>query len=226
MRVKQIAVALFALSLLLSACGNHKNGESATYAESGNNPETNGREIIDKGDLNDLSGSLDETQMQPEVTGPAPGSEPTSETGSSEADHPSDKEMMGTAGQLYSLAFHAMFEMDEGLNSDMKYISIDFSELTQLTEQDKAYIMASFDSYGVEVRDAAFDELKQEEGFKDKLVLEGILLQVKKVDVSEAAAVIEGSKYRAGNGAIGTKITLKLEDGSWSVSDAGTTWIS
>ncbi|RCX18116.1 hypothetical protein DFP94_10770 [Fontibacillus phaseoli] len=226
MRVKQIAVVLLASSLLLSACGNHKDSESSTYAESGNNPKTNSREIIDKGDLNDLSGSLNGSQMQPDGSGSAPDGGTTSETDSSEGDPPLDKEMKGTAGQLYSLAFHAMFEMDEGLNSDMKYIAIDFSEMTQLTEQDKTYILASFDSYGVEVRDAAFDELKQEEGFKDKMVLEGILLQVKKVDVSEAAAVIEGSKYRAGNGAVGTKITLKLEDGSWSVSDAGTTWIS
>lgn len=134
--------------------------------------------------------------------------------------------MRGTAGQLYSLAFQAMMEMDEGLNSEMKYIAIDFSELTQLTEEDQAYILASFETYGVETRSASIDELKQEEGFKDKLVLDGVLLLVEQVEISEDAAIIEGSKYSSGNGAIGTKITLKLEDGSWSVSDAGITWIS
>lgn len=200
MRVKPIAVVLLASSILLmSACGSDKDGGSATYAEPGNTAQTNGQEIINKENFTDVSVNPDESQEQPE----------------------------GTAGQLYSLAFQAMFSLDEGLNGNMEYIALDLSELTQLTDQDKTYILDSFADYEVTVRDATFEELTQEEeNFEDSMSLSGVLLQVKKVDVGEDSAVIEGSKYRSGTGAVGTKITLKLEDGTWNVTDSSMTWIS
>lgn len=200
MRVKSIAVVLLASSLLLmSACGSNKEGGSATHVKPGSTPPTNGQEIINKEDITGVSVNLDEPQMQPD----------------------------GTAGQLYSLAFQAMFSMDEGLNGNMEYIALDLSELTQLTDQDKAYILDSFAAYEVTVRDATFEQLaKEEENFEDSMALSGVLLQVQKVDVGEDSAVIEGSKYRSGKGAVGTKITLKLEDGTWNVTDSSMTWIS
>lgn len=200
MRVKPIAVVLLASSILLmSACGSDKDGGSATYAEPGNTAQTNGQEIINKENFTDVSVNPDESQEQPD----------------------------GTAGQLYSLAFQAMFSFDEGLNGNMEYIALDLSELTQLTDQDKSYILDSFADYEVTVRDATFEELAQEEeNFEDSMSLSGVLLQVKKVDVGEDSAVIEGSKYRSGKGAVGTKITLKLEDGTWNVTDSSMTWIS
>ncbi|WP_435923706.1 hypothetical protein [Paenibacillus sp. DYY-L-2] len=208
MKGKNIAAVLIALTLLLGGCGNGtKKGTDAGANPPENPPQAeNGAKIVTEPENTSGTGSLKEEDP------PEP---------------PQDKEMNGTAGQLYSLAFQAMFDMDEGLNGDMKYIAMDLSELTQLTEEDKAYILDSFEDYGVEIRDETFDRLQEQEpGFKEKMVLEGVLLRVEKVDISKDAAVIEGSKYRSGNGAVGTKITLKLEDGAWSVTDAGMTWIS
>ncbi|MNJ52649.1 hypothetical protein D3C77_479950 [compost metagenome] len=135
--------------------------------------------------------------------------------------------MDGSAGQLYGLAFEAMMPIDEALNENMKYIAIDFSELSHLTEQDKQYIEDYMGKFLVEVKNATFEQFEESEDFRDNgMVLDGVLLKVDKVEISEHGAVIEGSKYRSGNGAIGVSIQLTLENGAWKVSEANTTWVS
>lgn len=135
----------------------------------------------------------------------------------------------GSAGQLYGLVFEAMMTIDEALNEDMKYIAIDFSVLSQLTDEDKRYIEEYMGSFAVPLKDATFDQLKESEGeayHNNGMVLSGVLLQIDKVEISVNGAVIEGMKYRAGNGAIGAHIELTLEEGAWKVEEASTTWIS
>lgn len=133
----------------------------------------------------------------------------------------------GSAGQLYGLAFEAMMPMDEALNENMKYIAIDFSVLSHLTEEDKQYIEQYMGKFAVEVKDATFEQLEESENLRDNnMILDGVLLKVDKVDISENGAVIEGIKYRSGNGAIGVNIKLTLEDGAWKVAETATTWIS
>ncbi|MMZ67045.1 hypothetical protein D1872_295870 [compost metagenome] len=79
----------------------------------------------------------------------------------------------------------------------------------------------------MEVRDTTMEELKKEEPeFKETMVLQGVLLKIEKVELGEDYAVIEGSKYRSGTGAIGAKITLELKDEAWSVTKSEMTWIS
>ncbi|WHX49682.1 peptide ABC transporter substrate-binding protein [Paenibacillus woosongensis] len=123
-----------------------------------------------------------------------------------------------------------MMPIDEALNADMKYIAIDFSVLTHLAAEDKQYIEEYIGSrFAAPVRDATFEQLKESEGddFTDNgMVLSGVLLQIDKVEISEHGAVIEGMKYRSGNGAVGIAIQLELKDGAWKVIEAANNWIS
>ncbi|MNJ62176.1 hypothetical protein D3C77_580060 [compost metagenome] len=139
-------------------------------------------------------------------------------------------EVDGSAGQLYGLTFEAMMPIDEALNEDMKYIAIDFSVLSHLTEEDKQYIEEYMGSrFTAPVKDATFEQLRESEGdhFTDNgMVLSGVLLKIDKVEISENGAVIEGMKYRSGNGAAGIVIQLKLKDGAWKVIEAANTWVS
>ncbi|MGG4552401.1 hypothetical protein [Paenibacillus humicus] len=145
-------------------------------------------------------------------------------------DTTSNPEADGSAGQLYGLVFEAMMPIDEALNEDLKYIAIDFSVLTHLTEEDKQYIEEYISSrFAAPVRDATFEQLKESEGGDfnvNGMVLSGVLLQIEKVEISEHGAVIEGMKYRSGNGAVGIAIQLELKDGAWKVIEATNTWIS
>lgn len=147
---------------------------------------------------------------------------------STQTDAPLDKEMNGTAGQLYGYTFEAMMQLDEGLNGDMQYIAVDLSPLTQLTETDKLYILNYLEQqFEISVQDTTIEQLKEKEDFKkNKLVLKGVLLRIDKVELGEDTAIITGSKYRSGSGGVGTKIDLILEKGSWKVGSAVMTWIS
>ncbi|KAF1085287.1 hypothetical protein SPSYN_01423 [Sporotomaculum syntrophicum] len=129
--------------------------------------------------------------------------------------------------QIYTQAFDSFMPLDAGLNSNMEYIAIDMTGLN-LNAQDKATILDYFKKYKVTVMEASFDDLKQKSLFDEKhMILNGILLSIKKVDIkSDTKVQIEGSKYRSGNGAIGVVTTIIYMDNSWQIDKADITWIS
>lgn len=45
-------------------------------------------------------------------------------------------------GEIYSIALDSMMEIDTALNSEMKFIAIDMSNLKDLNEQDKEEILS------------------------------------------------------------------------------------
>lgn len=139
----------------------------------------------------------------------------------------SDSNPSKDMGELYSLALDAYMPIDEGLNGGMKYIAIDMSNLNDIDETDKKQILKYFGKYNVEVMEATYDQLK-EKGLYDPItmVLNGVLLRVEKTEISNNQIVVEGSKYRAGDGAIGTKVIIEYKNGKWQVSKADSTWIS
>lgn len=131
-------------------------------------------------------------------------------------------------GQLYSLALDAYMPIDEGLNGSMEYIAIDMSNFEDIDETDKKQILAYFDKYNVEVMETTYEQLLKKEGLYDPqtMVLNGVLLRVEKTEITKNKMVIEGSKYRAGDGAIGTKVVVEYKNEKWQVTEANGTWIS
>jgi hypothetical protein len=130
-------------------------------------------------------------------------------------------------GELYGLALDAYMPIDEGLNRKMKYIAVDMSNFKDLDDTDKEQILEHFEKYNVEVMEATYEQLIAK-GLYDPetLVLNGVLLRVEKTKISIKQMVVEGSKYRAGNGATGTKVIVEYKDGRWQVTKADGTWIS
>ncbi|SDX56718.1 peptide ABC transporter substrate-binding protein [Paenibacillus sp. CF384] len=130
-------------------------------------------------------------------------------------------------GELYSLALDAYMPVDEGLNGGMKYIAIDMSNLKDLDGADKGQILDHFKTYKVDVMEATYEQLEAKGLFnKNTLSLDGILLKVDKAELTERQLIVEGSKYRSGDGAIGMKVVVELKDGEWQVKKADMTWIS
>ncbi|WP_018749919.1 hypothetical protein [Paenibacillus sanguinis] len=136
-------------------------------------------------------------------------------------------EMDGTAGQLYAIAFEAMMKIEKTLNNDMKYIAIDLSKMTQLTAEDKSYIMEYLQTFDTVIRDRTLEQLKLEESNKNApLLLSGVFLRVDKVDIGVASALIEGAKYRSDTGSLGVKVSLEFVDGVWKLSGSDINWES
>ena len=134
----------------------------------------------------------------------------------------------GSLVDVYSMALDSFMPLDEGLNGDMKFIAIAGNTLKYLQADKRNVVLKNFEKYKVKVMDASLEELKKVGLFNEKqLYLEGVLLSVKDVTiVSDEEIVVEGSKYRSGDGAIGVKCTLKYKNGNWMVDKADITWIS
>lgn len=80
----------------------------------------------------------------------------------------------------------------------------------------------------VPVLDASFQELEERGLFnKETTSLAGVLLRVQKVEFKFGhRIVIEGSKYRSGDGAIGVISTVVYQGRKWKLEDVRITWIS
>ncbi|MDM5317252.1 peptide ABC transporter substrate-binding protein [Fictibacillus sp. b24] len=121
-------------------------------------------------------------------------------------------------GTIYSNAFDSIMLKDEALNSEMQFITLDLTIAKKLSENDKKEIKRFLkDKYGVDVIEATFKELKDKGLYNPKtMVLHGVLLKLEKAEFisNNKAFEFEGSKYRAGNGAVGVKGKLLFKDGS------------
>lgn len=128
---------------------------------------------------------------------------------------------------LYTIALDSFIPIDDGLNSDMKYIAIDTNTLTHASETDKKFILKYFEKYNLEIMDETFDSLKEKGLVKEGNYIEGLLLSIDEIKfVSNNTVEIEGSKFRSGLGAVGVKCVIKNEDGEWILKKADMTWIS
>lgn len=128
--------------------------------------------------------------------------------------------------EIYSTAFESIMENDKALNSDAEYISIDMSELTDLTEQNKQEILQYFkDKYEIETMNASFEELNENGLYNpDTVSLDGVLLRLDAVDfVNNHEVLFAGSKYRSGLGAFGCKLIVHFEGDEWRVKEFRTT---
>lgn len=133
-------------------------------------------------------------------------------------------------GEIYSNALDAIMEKDEALNSDMQFIAMDLTIAKDLSEKDKDEIKVYLkEKYKVDVIEASFEELKDKGMYNPKtMVLDGVLLKLEKVNFisNRTAFEFEGSKYRAGNGAVGVKGKLQYKGGIWQRFEIHEIWVS
>ncbi|WP_242853023.1 hypothetical protein [Pseudobacteroides cellulosolvens] len=130
--------------------------------------------------------------------------------------------------EIYILALDSMMPVDEGLNSEMKYISIDGTKLEYINESEKAEILTYFNKkYNIKTMDASFEKLQEMGMVKDINSIEGILLTISKVEIADKNSVIvNGYKFKSGLGAVGVQSKIINKDGKWKVESKGMTWIS
>lgn len=131
-------------------------------------------------------------------------------------------------GEIYSVALGSIMEKDEALSRNMEYIAIDMSNFEELNEQDKRKILTYFEEkFAVDVMDASYEELQEKGLFNpDTKVLDGVLLRIEKVDFVSNDFIFDGSKYRAGDGAVGVKGIVHFKNGNWQIKESKVTWKS
>ena len=128
---------------------------------------------------------------------------------------------------IYIDAFDAYFDVDPELGDDMEYLAIDMDTLEHATEADKREITDHFkEKFGVEVKDASFEDLEKQGLVYEGNYIDGILLYVSKIEVGGSSITIEGTKFRSGIGADGIKSTFEREGGQWILKNVDLIWIS
>lgn len=105
---------------------------------------------------------------------------------------------------FYKTVLNDLWNVDNGLNSDIGIIAFDLSKVTNLNDAEKsALVYAVSTSYGLQGISGTFDELS-EQGYidKDKLYFKsGLLFEFKLTDVTEDSFTFDVKKWRSGDGA-------------------------
>ena len=147
---------------------------------------------------------------------------------------PADSGLREDRCELYLRVLKDLWDTDPGMNGGVTQIGVDLSELTDLTEEEKTYVIQTFaDSLGLPYLTGTWTELC-DRGVIDRehLVWEdGLLFSVKTVHSfqwiygipapSEEAPELmafDAQKWRSGTGAIffNTCIAKKNPDGAWT----------
>ncbi|MGB4588898.1 MAG: hypothetical protein WBI17_06640 [Clostridiaceae bacterium] len=126
---------------------------------------------------------------------------------------------------MFSSVINDLYEVDPGLNSDIKKIALDFTELTVISNADKAalaYMVGN--AYQMEAFQATLETL-QEQGYIPKGELyfpDGILIKLSDTGMKMNTFNFMASKWRSGLGAyFYTDCDASFKNGTWSYTLAG-----
>lgn len=105
---------------------------------------------------------------------------------------------------FYQAILDDLWNVDEGLNSDIDVLAFDLSKVSNLTEDEKDDLVEIVSkAHGVEGIRSTFDELS-EQGYIDKETLNfetGMLIIIETADVTEDSFTFDTKKWRSGDGA-------------------------
>lgn len=130
---------------------------------------------------------------------------------------------------LYLNVFKDLYEMDEGLNSDIEEIALNLEEVSNLSSLEKEYLFYRiWCDYQKETFFSTYEKLKEEGRIIDNGMNypDGILVTIKVEEKEEDSFSFSLEKWRSGLGAIGyNNGKAKKEAGKWSYQP-GDFWIS
>lgn len=131
---------------------------------------------------------------------------------------------------MYKKMLEDLIKKDGALNTDAKFIAIDFENFLayhkqrdggesyrSLSPNEKKALLEYCKQYNDNVIEANFEQLKQQGHFnKETMSLDGILISVEKTEtIKEDKAIITMQKYRSGLGAVWPKYEMKLKNGHY-----------
>jgi Ca-activated chloride channel family protein len=131
------------------------------------------------------------------------------------------------AVDAYKIVIDKLYNEDEGLNSDIKYLAIDTTTMVNLNDDAKVELLKALEDYGLIVLDMTFEELEKQGYIEDLYFKEGILFKIEDEPMKNNTIKMNVSKWRSGLGAIGyNNLVMKYKNGEWEITKIGEAWIS
>jgi Ca-activated chloride channel family protein len=127
----------------------------------------------------------------------------------------------------YKIVIDKLYNEDEGLNSNIKYLAIDTTTMVNLNNDTKEKLLKTLEDYGLIVLDMTFEELEKQGYIEDLYFKEGILFKIEDEPMKNNTIKMNVSKWRSGLGAIGyNDLVIKYKNGEWKITKIGEAWIS
>lgn len=130
--------------------------------------------------------------------------------------------------RLYAEIFDIVWEMDKGLNSNVKYINIDTNTFKDFNKEDKEQLFDYISKkYNATIMDNTFQELESEGFIKDSAFIDGVSFKIDEyIKNTENEISFEGTKWASGIGAIGFTTKAEKNNSIWKIKMCNMTWIS
>lgn len=127
----------------------------------------------------------------------------------------------------YLLVIDMLYEDDPALNHNIRYLAIDTTNMTNLTEEDKDILLEELEKYGHTVLNMTYYELEEEGYIEDLYFKEGILIRIEDEVMEDNIVKMNASKWKSGLGAIGYDgMTVEYNGEIWEITGVVSNWIS
>lgn len=127
----------------------------------------------------------------------------------------------------YFTVFKSLYEENDGLNDDIKFIAVD---LSQTKISDTSYLVELMGQYcegkNLTLLQDTFEGLEEKEYISDLFFKEGILISFNDISLSNNRLKTSAKDWRGGTGAVGADYTVKLKNDSWQITKISGQWIS
>ncbi len=127
----------------------------------------------------------------------------------------------------YMAVIDWLWQEDTGLNGDIQYLSVDF---TDIEDEEAAALTALLEDFCAEqdltLLTLGYDKLVEDGYVEDLFFPDGILFSFEQAELTDTTLNVNARKWRAGRAAIGGEFTVEKQDGVWSVAQTKNNWIS
>ena len=148
--------------------------------------------------------------------------------GCGEAESPAETPAPLTeTSDAHYVVFTELFTDDPGLNSGIKNIAVDLSNVKTEDNGDFMALMEAFcEKEGYTLLEDSVQGLIEKGVIQDLNYEDGIVVSFVDTELTDTTLTVEATKWRSGLGAIGGEYKLEKKDGAWSITERGAQWIS
>lgn len=127
----------------------------------------------------------------------------------------------------YFVVFESLYEGDYGLNTEIKHIAVDLTNVKLADTARLIELLQNFcnDHEYILLQDT-IEGLKEKGYIKDLFFKDGLLFSFKDKKLTQDTLITSAEKWRSGLGANGADYTVKKKNDTWQITKTKNNWAS